>query len=76
MWQGYWYFGLDKEGFVDTLVFDRKISAGRPQQAAPVHDYPWFQRQVAKWQPELLKARLLEDGSDNSGGNFYDTLLP
>jgi hypothetical protein len=56
MWQGMLYFGLNADGLIDTLIFDRKISPLRPSWLQ-AKDYPWFQPAVAKWQPDLVSAR-------------------
>jgi hypothetical protein len=32
LWEGMFYFGLDKEGLIETHVFDRKISNLKPEE--------------------------------------------
>eukprot|EP01039_Chlorochromonas_danica_P006449 gene6449-7113_t len=50
MWQGNIYFGLNADGLIDTMIFDRKINPFRPQMPST---YPWFQ-QTTRWQSELI----------------------
>lgn len=41
MWEGWFYFGLNPDGLIDTHVFDRKVSSFRPQLLS-ARSIPWF----------------------------------
>eukprot|EP01035_Chromulina_nebulosa_P017101 gene17101-22614_t len=53
VWEGMFYFGLNEEGLIKTHVFDRKISAHKPN--AVRSNYPWLRPSVS-WTPELVSA--------------------
>lgn len=59
MWQGNIYFGLNADGLIDTMIFDRKINPFRPQMPS---SYPWFQ-QTTRWQSELIAVSVPLDSS-------------
>lgn len=53
VWQGMFYFGLDKEGLIDSHIFDRKISNFRPQPTTSTAAYPWL-RAAPAWSADLI----------------------
>lgn len=58
VWEGMFFFGVDKHGFIDTHIFDRKISNFTP---APLkaYTYPWVQA-APSWSPDMLKGGFLK----------------
>ncbi len=58
MWQGMMFFGLNTEGYIDVLIFDRKVPTLRP--APKPQDYPWFEQaaQHTRWSPDLVQAHI------------------
>jgi hypothetical protein len=53
VWQGMFYFGLDKEGLINSHIFDRKISNFRPQPTTSTAAYPWL-RAAPAWSADLI----------------------
>jgi hypothetical protein len=54
MWEGMFYFGLDKEGLVDSHVMDRKVSNFTPSPAKKAAQMPWL-RAAPAWSGDLVK---------------------
>ena len=44
-WEGMFYFGLDRNGLIETHIFDRKITnyMGKPIVSNSGMNYPWLQ---------------------------------
>ena len=62
VWEGIFYFGLDREGFISSHTFDRKVPTmgnKRPLLAGAAQ-YPWLQSSSAQgeWTPDLLVGAL------------------
>lgn len=47
------YFGLNKEGLIDSHIFDKKVSTFTPSPVA-AKLYPWLQPSQAVWREELI----------------------
>jgi hypothetical protein len=48
VWEGSFFFGLDKSGFINAHTFDRKITNLRPNQI-PLSSYPWLHANAPQW---------------------------
>lgn len=56
VWEGMLYFGLDRNGFIDTHIFDRKISNSAPAKPKTAPAYAWLRQQGPQWEPQLVRA--------------------
>lgn len=63
VWEGMFYFGLDKTGHIDTHVFDRKISSLGPKpQLATKTIFSWV-RQRPLWSSDQLASQFSTDST-------------
>lgn len=54
VWEGMFFFGLDEQGFINSHVFDRKVSNMSPKPLyAHAMNLPWL-RSTPVWSPDLL----------------------
>ena len=57
------YFGLNNDGFINTHIFDQKISNFTPARPKLAPGYPWL-RKGPEWTPDLIKAPSLGCGRE------------
>lgn len=48
-WDGMFYFGLDKQGLIETHIFDKKITNQDRNPFVTTQNYPWIKNAVAPW---------------------------
>lgn len=59
VWEGMFYFGINKQGLIDSHIFDQKISTMTPSKAisantVPGTNYPWIKAKGPQWSPDLI----------------------
>jgi len=52
-WDGIFYFGLDNDGYIETHIFDNKLTNFKPSPKKAASAYPWLDQDV-KWSPDLI----------------------
>jgi len=60
VWEGMFYFGLNEDGFINSHIFDRKITPLSPafkNVASVMNNVPWLKQQPS-WDPDLIYGRL------------------
>lgn len=53
VWEGSFFFGLDKSGFINAHTFDRKVNNFRSDRI-PVSSYPWLQQSTPQWTEDIF----------------------
>jgi hypothetical protein len=57
IWEGMFYFGLDRNGLINSHIFDRKISNLTPQNLK-IDTYAWLRPRVSMWSADLVSGKL------------------
>jgi hypothetical protein len=57
VWEGMFYFGLNREGLINSHIMDRKISNLHPQNSS-VDTFAWLKPRFNRWSPELVPGKL------------------
>ena len=61
VWEGSFFFGLDKSGFINAHTFDRKVNNFRSNKI-PVSSYPWLRQSTPQWTEDIFVSPVPERG--------------